>query len=73
MEAKKFEILEQTKISLEEVGRQYLEQRRYIEEQLERRRQLKLKGASQGIQPYFYNRLLYPQKHLASPCYRIQH
>ena len=44
MESKKLEILEQTKLSLEEVGRQYLEQRRYIEQQLERRRQLKLKG-----------------------------
>ena len=44
MEAKKREILEQTKLSLEEVGRQYQEQRRFIEEQLEKRRQLKLQG-----------------------------
>ncbi len=44
MEARKREILEQTKLSLQEVGRQYQEQRRFIEEQLEKRRQLKLQG-----------------------------
>ena len=44
MEAKKREILEQTKLSLEEVGRQYQEQRRFIEVQLEKRRQPKLQG-----------------------------
>jgi hypothetical protein len=46
LEAKKREILEQTKLSLQEVGRQYQEQRRFIEEQLEKRRQLKLQGKS---------------------------
>ena len=52
------EILEQTKLSLEEVGRQYLEQRRYIEQQLERRRQLKLKGSIQ-----FFLRKVFRQSH----------
>ena len=44
IEAQKKEILEQTKVSLEEVGRQYQEQRRFIERELEKRRQFKLQG-----------------------------